>query len=103
MKKIIIFTSLAVAFVMGLLFTEPMNIKKSAQMEKTNAEKANYNYILSDYNGYIALFEASNNEPIEVYNILTDSLPSNDILTIKNGIYANTVDELNLIIEEYTS
>ena len=95
---------LIVTFAIALPIFCCVSTKNSSQARASNNTKAeNYEYILSDYNGYIALFKVNYAEPVEVYNILTDSLPLNDAKDIKNGIYAHSVDELTLIIEEYTS
>ncbi len=73
------------------------------QTETQNNEAKVYQYKLADHNGYIALFNLNKAEPVEVYNILTDSLPANDIQSLENGIYAESAEELTLLIEEYTS
>ncbi len=70
------------------------NVKSSEAYEKT--------YILKDYNGRIALFEKGSTEPIEVYDIFTQSLPEKDIKIIKDGITVNQAD-IQLILEEYLS
>ncbi len=79
------------------------NKNTAKQTETINNETNIYQYKLADHNGYIALFDVNKAEPVEVYNILTDSLPTNDIRSLKNGIYAKSVEELALLVEEYTS
>ena len=102
-KKNIVFTCFIITFLVGYFLFDITTSNKIPQAELINTQKTNYKYILSDHNGYIALFDTTKQEPIEVYNILTESLPLKDINKIKNGIYANSIDELNILIEEYTS
>ena len=73
------------------------------QQEIRNNETKTYQYKLADYNGYIALFSTNKTEPVEIYKILTDSLPSSDKKSLENGIYAETAEELALILEDFTS
>ncbi|NLB36138.1 MAG: hypothetical protein GX824_02365 [Clostridiales bacterium] len=61
-------------------------------------------YILKEYDGRVALYNMKEEEePIEVYDVYTDSLPYDDYLLIKNGIKIESEAELQKIIEEYLS
>jgi hypothetical protein len=92
-----------ILFITGFLIFDIPNTKNTTQVKIVNTEKNNYKYILSDYKGYIALYEITKRQPIKIFNILTESLPFKDINKIKNGIYVSSLDELNALIEEYTS
>lgn len=102
MKK---FFFICIALFLGLIaiIIQFPNKNTAKQTETQNNKFKTYQYKLADHNGYIALFHVNKTEPVEVYNILTDSLPVNDIKTLKNGIYAQSVEELALLLEEYTS
>lgn len=60
-------------------------------------------YVLSDYQGKIAVFENGNSIPINVFDTYTSSLPQHDRALIEKGIKATTTDELQSLIEDYTS
>jgi len=60
-------------------------------------------YILKEYDGRVALYKINKEEPIEVFDVYTDSLPYDDYLLIKNGIKIKSEAELQKIIEEYIS
>jgi hypothetical protein len=76
-----------------------------------NAENKNYkadektavSYKISDYDGRIAVFNASNNEIIEVFDVYLSSLPYDEQNEIKSGIFAQNKQELQKIIEDFTS
>lgn len=60
-------------------------------------------YILSEYQGKIAVFRNDDNIPINVFDTYLSTLPQHDRQLIKEGIKANTTDELQQLIEDYTS
>lgn len=86
--------------VFGCIGNEKMS--KSAKVETT--ADTEYEYSLKDYNGRIALYENGNATPTEVYDIFTESLPSEDAKALKSvGIKAKNKKELELILENYLS
>lgn len=60
-------------------------------------------YTLGAYDGRIALFKSGFAMPVEIYDVYLDSLPSNEKEAIVKGITANTADEIQKVIEDYTS
>ncbi len=68
----------------------------------TETENSVFRYVLKDYQGQIALFSQEKEKPIEVYDIYTSSLPTEDAAVIKKGILV-TESELVAILEQYTS
>lgn len=73
-------------------------------------EKNTYDYnphfIVGDNNGYVSIFYCDKNNNITLYNetnILTKTLPDEDIKMLNKGIKAEDNKELIKIIEDYTS
>jgi len=62
-----------------------------------------YKYYLGDYRGNLAVYNSGEDMPIEVFNIHTSSLPGPDYQRILQRIGARDEEELQLLIEEYTS
>lgn len=60
-------------------------------------------YTLSVYDGRIAVFENSDSQPIEVFDVYVSSLPYNEQVELRNGLTAADRDELQRLIEDYTS
>ncbi|MBR5201979.1 MAG: BofC C-terminal domain-containing protein [Clostridia bacterium] len=60
-------------------------------------------YILSEYNGKIAVFKNQERIPIDIYDIYVTTLPQHDRVLLENGIRIETPDELQKLIEDYTS
>lgn len=60
-------------------------------------------YTLTEYGGRIALYKKGFSMPVEIYDINISSLPLSDRELIKNGINAESDDEIQKVIEDYTS
>lgn len=60
-------------------------------------------YTLRDYNGMLAVFVDDSSIPLETFPILTASLPAAEAERIRIGIDADTREELQLLLEDYTS
>ena len=58
-------------------------------------------YYLKDFNGKVAIYEKGQDFPIEVLDVELSSLPERDIEKIKNGIFADSLNEIYLIAEDY--
>lgn len=60
-------------------------------------------YTLGEYNGKLALFKRGYSMPVEIYDVYLSSLPDAERSKIKNGITAQSDEEILKIIEDYTS
>lgn len=63
----------------------------------------NTEYTLRDYRGRIAVYEGNKTEPIEVFDIFSNSLPEEEYLKVMAGVHAGSEKELQKLIEAYTS
>ncbi len=68
---------------------------------KQNNEATVCDYVLGEYNGYIAVF--CGDEPSEVFECKLSSLPEEEAQKLREGIHAKNEEELQLLIEAYTS
>lgn len=59
-------------------------------------------YTVKEYNGSIGVFYGASDKPALVYDIPVYTLPDADRQLLKDGISAESSDELNRIIEDYT-
>ncbi len=60
-------------------------------------------YILKDYNGHLAVFNYGESSPIEEFDVPTESFGEYDKNMLKKGIAAYSDEELQKLIEDYTS
>ena len=60
-------------------------------------------YVLKDYNGHIAVFYSNKDTPYEEFDIPTDTFSEYDKNMLKQGIKADTQEEIRQLIEDYTS
>lgn len=95
-----IFTFLMAFLVIALLFSKK-HFGNKPQKEETTT-KISY-YIVSEYNGQIAVFVNDDKTPVKIYDSYISTLPQKDQETLKEGIKVETQEELQLIIEDYTS
>ena len=106
MKKIIttILMFILLVFVVLIVCSQIVKNKKEENTTTTNIiTQAQTLYILSDYDGRLALFSSENQEPVTVYEIYTESLPYDDYILIKSGIKVKSEEELQRLIEDYLS
>lgn len=60
-------------------------------------------YILRDYKGRIAVYKSTSTEPVEVFEVFSNSLPEEEYLRVMAGVTASNESELQMLIEAYTS
>lgn len=60
-------------------------------------------YTISEYKGKIAVFRSGENIPIDIFDVYVSTLPQHDKTLIQQGIEIKTPEELQKIIEDYTS
>lgn len=99
--KIVVFTVICILTLL-LLFILIGAQRSDKKPENTTAPKSNY-YTVSEYQGKVAVFKNSDNIPFEIYDSYVAVLPEHDRQLLKNGIRANNGEELQKIIEDYTS
>ncbi|MCR4563031.1 MAG: hypothetical protein K5755_00120 [Clostridiales bacterium] len=75
--------------------------KPSQSYSKINEPETGY--VLSVYDGRIAVFEYPDREPAEVFDVYISSLPYNEQLELESGIFVSDRRELQRLIEDYTS
>lgn len=73
------------------------------QNESEVSEDDSDTYIISGYDGKIAVFRKSSTKPLFVSDVYISSLPQTDKEMLKNGIEVNTKKELQRLIEDYCS
>lgn len=73
---------------------------QTLQTENNNTKSE---YRLSVYDGRIAVFETDETEPIEVFDVFVSSLPYDEQIELRNGLTATDRNELQKLIEDYTS
>lgn len=103
MKKTLIVT---VAFVLSaIIITSGFNnIKKDESPTNiADTEPSTQKYIISEFEGRIALYKSGEKEPLEVYPVFASSLPDSDYARIKKGICVESNDELHSLLDDYLS
>ena len=60
-------------------------------------------YTLSEYKGKIAVFRNQESVPIDIYDVYVTTLPQHDRTLLEKGIHIETSEELQKLIEDYTS
>lgn len=89
--------SIAVA----LAFCAAAFLTVSAIIENT-APDGSEKYIMRDYNGRIAVFVYGEDEPQEVFDVFTSSLPRDEAERVYKGITVEGDEALQKLIEDFT-
>ncbi len=98
--KYFIFVSICLCVGVVLFF----NIGNEVQIEAPQqTPKSTAYYLVSEYEGKIAVFKNGGTIPIDIYDTYISSLPQHDRLLLEKGIHADNIQELQEIIEDYTS
>ena len=99
--KIILFSALCLCVIAGLFMVLNRDIENNI-IENPYTPRNDY-YTVTEYQGKIAVFKNTDTIPLEVYDTYIEYLPEHDRLLLKDGIRANSLGELQKIIEDYTS
>ncbi len=99
--KIILFSALCICVIAGLFMVLNRDIENNI-IENPYTPRNDY-YTVTEYQGKIAVFKNTDTIPLEVYDAYIEYLPEHDRLLLKDGIRANSLGELQKIIEDYTS
>lgn len=104
MKHLIIISAISVLSLISIgansikLITE-----KPTVTEREYEIKEETAYTLKGYNGQLALFTNHGNKPCKIFDIFISSLPQEDKTRLETGITVYTEEEIQKLIEEYTS
>ena len=100
MKKHIVIPIIIIGLSLSVIFSSAVNTPRKAE-KKLNEEQVTY--ILKSHNGRVALFENTSSKPEMIFDVFTDSLPTEDQIALKNGIEANSKSDVEKLLEEYLS
>ncbi len=111
--KYLIPSLLAIALAVKFFSTQQENknnqtsIKSDQIIKSTNistSEPINeYQYILKEFNGKLAVFKKNQIEPEIIFDVIVDSLPEIDVIQLKQGLKIQNEQELNERIEDFIS
>ena len=96
---------------LALLSLATMTLSVMADNEKDETEVINAEtviteetyYLLREYNGKIASFYSDDENPIDVFDVSVNIFGEYDKQALYKGIVAHSEEELNRLIEDYTS
>ena len=104
-KGIRILCAVCLIFSAAILTTDA--IRTSVTGAETNVSPTQQTeqapYMLGEYQGRIASYRTGSTEPMEVFDVYLDSLPTVNQQELLHGIRAQTIQELQRLIEDYTS
>ncbi|MDE5853327.1 MAG: hypothetical protein K2G97_04705 [Oscillospiraceae bacterium] len=74
---------------------------KSPQVTQIDNKTKNYKYCVKDVSGKITVYEKDNSTPIKTLDTRTNLLPEQDRQMLSQGIYLNSIEELNSLLQDY--
>ncbi len=99
--KIAVFSFICI-FTLTFLFISAILRTSKITDQDSDTDVKSY-YTVAEYQGKIAVFKNGGSIPFEIYDSYVETLPDHDRELLKNGIRADSTDELQKIIEDYTS
>lgn len=93
--------SLAALIVFAATQIQSFSSNKTARANADNSSRTQYYYV-KEYQGKIAVFSENEKAPDTVYDVYIDNLPEKDKKLLKTGLRAESEEELQQIIEDYT-
>ncbi len=90
------------AIIIGLFIILIIINKDNKTPSDINTENMDMSYMLSDFEGHLALFRGTNERPYIVLDEKTCYLNDYDKQNVKKGIKVNTEQELHRLIEDMT-
>ena len=90
-------------FSYSLVFKSHIGNYANKTNHQTTHESTSAVYTLSEYKGRVAVFYNNNSSPDEIYDSFLDSLPEDDAVALKEGITVFSKEELQQLLEDYTS
>ena len=72
-------------------------------VESEVIENPEYEYVLKEFNGKLAVFQWGEREPAMIFDVPIDSLPEIDANQLKQGLKIKDDQELNDRIEDFVS
>ncbi len=98
--KISIFSLICLACLTTLFVNLNNDIKTYENERNGNIQDV---YTVKEYDGKVAVFKNNDTTPSTVYESYISLLPEQDREKLKSGISVNNKDDLQKIIEDYTS
>ena len=74
---------------------------KPGNTENVVSKKDETKYFLGEFKGNLAIYQTDNQVPLEVLDVYIESLPERDVERIENGVFADTLNEIMMIAEDY--
>lgn len=99
--KIVLFFVFCACVMTALYISLDKDIENSVR-ENPYTPQFDY-YTVTEYQGKIAVFKNADTIPIDVYDSYISHLPEHDRQLLKKGIRTESTQELQKIIEDYTS
>ena len=83
--------------------TKPVQLNSSPSAETSAASEIQNGYILGEYEGCLALYRSGSSTPYCKLDYSTSMLTDFDKELVSKGIYADTREEINKLIEDFIS
>ena len=98
----IVALAVAVVSIPAAIILPPRLIAQGKGTASSSAQ-SQCGYIIKEYDGQIAVYCEGNENPMQILNVYTETLPSEIQQRLKTGIHVKSRDELLQMIENYTS
>lgn len=98
--RIVLFIALCIS-ILGILFIS-LNRDINERIAENPYLTEDY-YTVKEYQGKVAIFNNKSNLPLNIFDTYVSTLPQHDRMLLEEGITIESTEELQRIIEDYTS
>lgn len=101
--SVVLMSILIAAVIVLCALSQSIQNKRAAAKTEESSTLPQVDYVLGEYEGYLAVFRGEQQKPYQVLQMPVQLLPEEDQGAIEAGIHVQTEQELRRLLEDFAS
>ena len=101
--SVVLMSILIAAVIVLCALSQSIQNKRAAVKTEESSTLPQVDYVLGEYEGYLAVFRGEQKKPYQVLQMPVQLLPEEDQGAIEAGIHVQTEQELRRLLEDFAS
>ena len=101
--SVVLMSILIAAVIVLCALSQSIQNKRAAAKTEESSTLPQVDYVLGEYEGYLAFFRGEQQKPYQVLQMPVQLLPEEDQGAIEAGIHVQTEQELRRLLEDFAS
>ena len=101
--SVVLMSILIAAVIVLCALSQSIQNKRAAAKTEESSTLPQVDYVLGEYEGYLAVFRVEQQKPYQVLQMPVQLLPEEDQGAIEAGIHVQTEQELRRLLEDFAS